>query len=267
MAIRDVSDVPVARLFSLTGKVAAVTGGARGIGYAIASRFAEAGAQVAIGDLDETAAKEAADRLERKGYRAEGMRLDVSDHHSVENFADQVVRDLGYLDIWVNNAGIYPMAPILEMTDDQWSKVLGVDLDGTFWGAKTAAERMDPDKGGVIINLASTAGYRGFPGMAHYVAAKHAVRGLTRTLAAELAPMNIRVLALAPTLIETPGIEAAKPMFEQAGTSLDEFAEQIPLGRTGTPDDVARVALFCASDASMFMTGSTLPVDGGQLAV
>ena len=195
------------------------------------------------------------------------MKLDVSDHHSVENFADQVVRDLGYLDIWVNNAGIYPMAPILEMTDDQWSKVLGVDLDGTFWGAKTAAERMDPDKGGVIINLASTAGYRGFPGMAHYVAAKHAVRGLTRSLAAELAPMNIRVLALAPTLIETPGIEAAKPMFEQAGTSLDDFVEQIPLGRAGTPDDVARVALFCASDASMFMTGSTIPVDGGQLAV
>ncbi len=267
MAIRDVTDVPVSRLFSLTGRVAAVTGGARGIGYAIASRFAEAGADVAIGDLDETAAKEAAARLERKGYRVEGMRLDVSDHHSVENFADQVVREFGRLDIWVNNAGIYPMAPALEMTDDQWSKVMSVDLDGTFWGSKAAAERMDPERGGAIINLASTAGYRGFPGMAHYVTAKHAVRGLTRTLAAELAPMNIRVMALAPTLIETPGVEAMKPVFEEAGTSLDEFAEQIPLGRAGTPDDVARVALFCASDASMFMTGSTLPVDGGQLAV
>ena len=195
------------------------------------------------------------------------MRLDATEADDIVGFADAIVEEHGRLDIWVNNAGIYPPGSTLEMSDKSWDQVMDLNLRGVFIGSREAAKRMiADDHGGVIINLSSVAGFRGSGGLSHYVASKHGVRGLTRALAVELGPHNIRVLALAPTLIETPGIAQLTPMLEESGVSIDQMLAALPLGRLGVPDDVARVALFCASDLSAFMTGATLPVDAGQLA-
>lgn len=271
MAIMDVSGRSISELVSLKRKAAVITGGARGIGLAIARRFAEAGADVLIGDLDKRGADDAAGSLAVFGHKAIGGELDAHDEASITELADRAVLELGTIDVWVNNAGIYPSVPVLEMTAAQWDKVLDLNLKGTFLGARESAKRMiAAGHGGVIINLASTAGFRAAgPGVAHYVSSKFGVRGLTKALAVELGPHDIRVLALAPTVIDTPGMEEGREAFRAAG--LGDMIEQIgarePLGRTGVPDDVARVALFCATDLSALMTGSTLLVDAGDLAV
>jgi NAD(P)-dependent dehydrogenase (short-subunit alcohol dehydrogenase family) len=270
MAISDVSQESLPDLLSLQGRVAVVTGGAIGIGYAIARRFAQAGAGVLIGDLRD-AADAARVLAAESGARVVGCSLDVRDAESIRACADEAVETFGRLDVWVNNAGIYPSVPFLEMSDDDWDRVIDVNLRGSFLGAREAASRMvGGGYGGVIVNIASTAGFKaGGPGVAHYVASKHAIRGLTKSLAVELGPHGIRALAIAPTLIDTPGIAAGRKAFEQAGLGdvLDSYAGRLPLGRVGVADDVARVALFCASDLSQFMTGSTLLVDGGDLAL
>jgi len=260
MAIPDVSGKSITELLSLKGRNAVVTGGARGIGLAICQRLAEAGANIVVGDVREDIGKEVAEHIAQQGVKALFCVADVSDGASIAQLADKTVQELGGIDIWVNNAGIYPMSPVLEMSDELWDRVLDINLRGTFIGAREAAKRMiGAQKGGVIINLASTAGYQGGASIAHYVASKHGVRGLTKSLAIELGPHNIRVLALAPTLISTPGIS-------ELGLDSSPF-ESLPLGRVGVPDDVGRVALFCASDLSMLMTGSTIAVDAGALTV
>ena len=271
MVVPDVSDRSIAQLVSLEGKVAAVTGGGRGIGLAIARRLAEAGADVMVGDLDKESAEAAAEQLLTFGHRAVGAELDVADELSIVQFADRVKLEFGTVDVWVNNAGIFPTVPLLDMTEQQWDKVLDVNLKGTFLGAREAAKRMIADgHGGVIVNLASTAGFKAAgPGVAHYVSSKHGVRGLTKSLAVELGQYGIRVLAVAPTLIDTPGIAEGRQAFKEAGLGdiIDSMGAREPLGRAGVSDDVARVALFCASDLAMLMTGSTLAVDAGDLAI
>lgn len=272
MAVPDVSARGLGDLISLEGRVAVVTGGSRGIGLAICRRLAEAGADVAVGDLDKKGAEHAAEQLVADfGHRAFGAELDVSDPISVSTLGDRTVLELGRIDVWVNNAGIYPTTPFLEMTDPDWERVLQVNLHGTFAGSREAARRMvAAGRGGVIVNLASTAGFRAAgPGMAHYVSSKHAVRGLTKSLAVELGAYGIRALAIAPTLIETPGIEEGRQAFQAAGLGdvIEQMAARLPLGRAGVADDVARVVLFCASDLSMLMSGSTLLVDAGEVAM
>ena len=268
MVAPDNTEKSLEELISLSNKVAAVTGGRHGLGKAITRRLAEAGASVVIGDIDEAGAAATAAEFTDAGLAVSAMRLDAADAADMARFADAVLSDHGRLDIWVNNAGIYPPGTTLEMSEKDWDQVMDLNLRGVFVGSREAAKRMiDAGNGGVIINLASTAGYRGSGGLSHYVASKHGVRGLTRALAVELGPHDIRVLALAPTLIETPGIAQLMPMFEESGMNIEEMLGALPLGRYGVPDDVARVALFCASDLSSFMTGSTLPVDAGQLAV
>jgi NAD(P)-dependent dehydrogenase (short-subunit alcohol dehydrogenase family) len=271
MAVRDVSDVPVAQLLTLDGRVAVVTGGAQGIGASIAARFAEAGCSVVLGDLDEKGAASVAEELVRQHHvEVVALPLDVADTQSVVGLADRTMAQFGRLDVWVNNAGIFPQGTALDMTDEQWDRVLDVNLRGSFVGAREGARRMiAAGHGGVVVNVASTAGFRATrAGLAHYVASKHAVVGLTKSLAVELGPSRIRVLGVAPTLIETPGVGVLSAGADEAvRTVLEGFAAQLPVGRVGVPDDVARVVLFCASDASMLMTGSTLLVDGGALAV
>jgi NAD(P)-dependent dehydrogenase (short-subunit alcohol dehydrogenase family) len=272
MPVPDVSDRSISDLLSLQGRVAVVTGGARGIGEAICRRFAEAGADLVIGDLDEQLAHDVAERLAAEhGHRAISTAVDVADEASVAALAERAVDELGHIDVWVNNAGIYPSSPLLEMTPADWDRVLDINLRGTFLGSHAAATAMsEAGTPGVIINLASTAGFKAAgPGVAHYVASKHAVRGLTKSLAVELGPLGIRALAIAPTLVETPGIEAGRAAFEEAGLGdmLAQMADLAPLRRNGVPDDIARVALFLASDMSILMTGSTIPVDAGDLAM
>jgi NAD(P)-dependent dehydrogenase (short-subunit alcohol dehydrogenase family) len=264
-AIRDVSGSPLTELLALSGQVAVVTGGARGIGLACCARLAEAGAYVLVADVDEVAAVEAAARI---GPEAVAAPLDVRDAASVRALADRALAERGRLDVWVNCAGIYPVSPLLELSEEDWDSVLDVNLRGTFIGAREAARAMIASgRGGVVVNVASTAAYRtGGPGVAHYTASKFGVRGLTQSLAIELGGHGIRVLAVVPTVTLTPGLDAQRAPLEAAGFALDALGPRLPLGRVAVPDDVARVVVFCASDLSLLMTGSSLLVDAGELA-
>jgi NAD(P)-dependent dehydrogenase (short-subunit alcohol dehydrogenase family) len=270
MVIPDVSTKTVAELVSLEGRRAVVTGGAQGLGRAIARRLAETGASVLIGDLNDDLARAAADELcKSHGVKAVSTRMDVSDASSVIAAADLAVSQFGGIDIWVNNAGIFPNLLLPEMTVEAWDQVMDVNLRGIFLGSREAARCMiAADRGGVIINIASTAGFRGVAtGLSAYVASKHGVRGLTRQMALELAPHGIRVLGVAPTYCVTEGNTAARAANLKRNRSM---ASEIPstltsrLGRVGVPDDIGRVVLFCASDMSIFMTGTTLLVDAGE---
>ncbi|MGO4595088.1 SDR family NAD(P)-dependent oxidoreductase [Leifsonia sp. 2TAF2] len=269
----DVSNASIAELVSLRGRRAVVTGGAQGLGRAIAERLAEAGADVLVVDLNEEPAKAAAAELAaRYGVTAIGTRADVSDTDSVVAAADLAVRELGGLDIWVNNAGLFPNAPVLDMPDELWDRVFAVNARGVLLGSREAARRMAADgSGGVIVNIISTAGFQvAFPGMAAYVSSKHAARGLTKSLAVDLAPLGVRVLGVAPSFVPTEGnIAAARAATEQAAAAGIEIPPldvmtQSRIGRLGTPDDIARVVLFAASDLSLIMTGSTLLADAGE---
>jgi len=268
MAVRDVQNLPLAELISLKGRGAVVTGGATGLGKAMVRRLAEAGAAVLIADIDAALAEATASELSAAtGAAVLAMPCDAADSASIRDVADQAMDRFGRLDIWVNNAALYPSVPLFDMTEAQWDEVMAVNLRGVFVGAREAARRMiDAGRGGVIVNVASQAGFRGVaPGLAAYVSSKHGVRGMTRQLALELAPHDIRVLGVAPSHARTEKTEVAI-------AAMPELLDQIPalstsrLGRVGVPDDVGRVVLFLASDMAMFMSGSTLKIDAGEMA-
>lgn len=269
MAIADVTEHSLLELVSLQGRRAVVTGGAQGLGKAMVRRLAEAGAKVLIGDLKEAEAQAAAEELSaRYGTKVIATRLDVTDSASIHAAAALATEELGGLDIWVNNAGLYPNVLLDAMTDPVWDQTMAVNLRGVFVTCQEAARRMiEAGTGGVLINVVSTAGFKGVaPGMAAYVASKHGVRGLTRQLAIELAPHDIRVLGVAPTFCETEGNMAALASLPDRVRSEIAATLTSALGRVGVPDDIARAVLFCASDMSLFMTGSTLLVDAGETA-
>ncbi|MDE2410150.1 MAG: SDR family oxidoreductase [Sphingomonadales bacterium] len=266
MILPDATNQSLAQLVSLDGRVAVVTGAAWGLGKATARRLVEAGATVLIADLDIAKAQETASEL---GANASAIALDASSVAQIESVADHAVSQLGGLDIWVNNAGVVSNAPLFDLADEEWERTIAVNLRGAFAGARAAARRMkDRGKGGVIVNVASLAGVRGIaPGQAAYVGSKHGVVGLTRQMSIELAPHGIRVLAIAPGVCLTEKTEfmayADPEMLRQTG--IPGIAGTA-FGRHGVADDVARVVLFCASDLSLFMSGSTLLVDGGVAA-
>ena len=269
MAIADMSAVALGDLISLKGRVAVVTGGAQGLGKAMARRLAEAGAAVVIGDLKIETARDAAHELaERYGGKVLAAPLDVTDTASIEAVADLAQNELGGLDVWVNNAGLYPNVSLLDMTDAGWDQVMAVNLRGVFASCRAAARRMiAKGGGGVLVNVVSTAGFTGVaPGVSAYVASKHGVRGLVRQLAIELAPHDIRVLGVAPTFCETEGNMAALAQLPERVRSEISATLSSRLGRVGAPDDIARVVLFAASDMAAFMTGSTLLADAGEVA-
>ena len=266
-AFADVSTTPVTDLLSLTGRQAVVTGGAQGLGKAIACRLAEAGANVLIGDVNAEKAHAAAVEItERFAVRARGVAMDVTDSESVRAGAAAVAEESGGIDIWVNNAGIFPSVQVLQTPDATWEEVFAVNTRGVFNGSREAARHMSGKNGGVIINIVSTAGFAGTaPGLSAYVGSKHAVRGMTKQMALEFAPLGIRVLGVAPTFVPTEGnmaAAAAHPRTESSG-AMAVMTNSL-IGRMGTPDDIARVVLFCASDLSTIMTGSTLLADAGQ---
>jgi NAD(P)-dependent dehydrogenase (short-subunit alcohol dehydrogenase family) len=269
----DVSAAPISDLISLRGRRAVVTGGGQGLGKAIAERLAEAGADLLIIDIDADRALAAAEDLGgRHDVRVIGTRADVSDTASVSAAPDLAVAELGGIDIWVNNAGVFPATPVSDMPADMCDDVFAVNARGVFLGAREAGRRMvAAGTTGVIINIISTAGFKvAFPGMAAYVSSKHAARGLTKSLAVDLAAYGIRVLGVAPTHVPTEGnIAAARAAMETAAAaglemSLPDVMMQNRIGRAGHPDDIARVVLFAASDLSVVMTGSTLLADAGE---
>ena len=283
----DVAHRSLPELWSLRGRVAAVTGGANGIGEAIVRRLIEAGADVVIGDIDVARAEEVAAELNASGgdARVAVAPLDLRSAASVASFADACVERFGGLDAWVNNAAIFPSADLLSMDEAEWDDVIAVDLKGVWLGCREAARRMTPAaRAGqaVIVNIEAMAAWRGRLSASHYVAAKHGVVGLTRALGAELGTSGIRVVGVAPTLTETPGV-AARRIAAQAAAEpttgsafgfdtaqplvLEErLRSTAPLGRNAVADDVARVVAFCASDMAALVTGSTIFVDAGVLA-
>ena len=275
MPIKDVSEKSLSELISFEGRSAVVTGAARGIGAAVARRLAEAGAHVVLGDLDGKGASAAAAEIETQfGVgAAEGMEANVADEASIAALADAALRPTGRLDIWVNNAGIFPGGPTVEYRAETFEQVMDVNLKGAFLGAREAARRMvrqDP-KGGVIVNIASVAGLIGRRGLAAYTASKHGVVGLTKSMALEFGGDSIRVIGIAPSAVATPGVAeraaaAIGAEAERIANLNKRVAEGLALGRVGVPDDIARVVLFAASDLAMLMTGCTIPVDAGATA-
>jgi len=269
MIVADVSGRSIADLYSLRGRRAVITGGARGIGKAIAARFAEAGAAIVIGDIDADLASTTAAELDaRPGGDVHGCVVEVAESESVLALADRAETLLGGIDIWVNNAGIYPSAPVLDLDHEEWDRVMAVNVRGCFVGSQTAAKRM-AERGGVILNIASTGCVKAAPGVAHYITSKHAVVGITKALSVELGPLGIRVLAIAPSMTQTEGRVEFLDRYTtpEIRALIAEMELRVPLGRIGVADDVARVALFAASDMSMLMTGSVLFVDSGESAL
>lgn len=263
---------PLQEVISLSGKVAIVTGGAKGIGKAIVYRLAEAGAKVLVADLDEATAQSATQELTAKGWTATAARVDVSSEEDVKAMVATCQQQFGSIDILVNNAGIYPSMPIAQMTEDDFEKVIHVNLRSVFLTTKYAAEVMKQQgRGGRIINITSIdALHPSMVGLAHYDASKHGAWGFTKNSALELAPHKIWVNAIAPGGIQTPGIEAMQaqaptPSSVDPKQMIDAFLAKIPMHRMGEPDDIGKVALFLASDMASYMTGEQIVVDGGVL--
>ena len=244
----------------LPGRVAAITGGALGIGRATARLFAAEGAAVALGDVEVGAAETVAKEIVNGGGRAIAVGVDVGDAGQVQAFVDRVVAELGRLDIMFANAGIAHSAPFLEHPEAQWHRVLRVNLTGVFLCCQAAARQMVKQGGGRIITTASINGFRGVENLVGYNAAKAGVIELTKTMAVELARHHIAVNAIAPAQIDT---RLTRSLPEEA---RQRRVERIPMGRFGEADEVARAALFLASDDAGYITGHTLAVDGGYLA-
>lgn len=251
-------------LIDLTGRTAIVTGGAVGIGAAIASRLAEAGANVMIADIDAEAAEATAKELAVGGLSALAVAADITEEADVEAMVAATVERFGAVDILVNNAGIYPNVLVMDMTAAAFERVLTVNMGSVFHCTKAAARRMiERGRGGRIINITSIdALHPSATGLATYDATKHGVWGFTQSSALELAPHRIAVNAIAPGVISTPGTQEVADVPK---TVLDAITATIPMGRIGVPDDVGRVALFLASDLAAYLTGTQIVVDGGKL--
>jgi len=244
----------------LQGRIAAITGGALGIGRATARLFAAEGATVALGDVDVAGAEAVAKEIVAGGGRALAVGMDVGDAGQVRDFVDRVVSELGRLDVMFANAGIAHSAPFLEHPEAEWHRVLRVNLSGVFFCCQAAARQMVRQGGGRIIATASINGFRGVENLVGYNVAKAGVIELTKTLAVELAKHHIAVNAIAPAQIDT---RLTRSLPEEARRRR---VDRIPMGRFGEVDEVARAALFLASDDASYVTGHTLAVDGGYLA-
>jgi 3-oxoacyl-[acyl-carrier protein] reductase len=247
-------------MIDLTGKTALVTGGNQGIGWAIAEAFAAQGADVVVNYPDDDRYPQ---RLAELGPSARAIRADVGKLAEIDAMFAQLDAQGVAIDILVNNAGIFPRASVLDLDEETWDAVHDVNLKGTFFCAQQAARRMVPRGSGTIINLSSVAALEPDVNGAHYCASKAGVVALTKALALSLAPHGIRVNAIAPGLTDT-----AQPRYGMTEQEIaDRVSEDIPLGRIAQPADIARAALYLASDLSAFVTGQTIFVNGGSLMI
>jgi 3-oxoacyl-[acyl-carrier protein] reductase len=241
----------------LKNKVAIVTGSGQGIGKGIALALAKEGANVVVSDITEKI-NDVAKEIEGLGSKALAIKADVSSSEDVKNMAKQTLDKFGKIDILVNNAGIYPFKPLTEMEEKDWDKVLDINLKGIFNCTKAVLTSMIEKKSGNIINIASIAGaVIGYLNLVHYSSSKAGVMGFTRSAALELAQHKIRVNAIAPGIIETPG---SKVLGEE---TLNQFIQMIPLKRMGQPRDIANLVVFLASEESSYITGQCIVTDGG----
>lgn len=243
----------------LKGKTALVTGSARGIGKAIAERLASLGAKVVISDVLADMAESTARELREKGFEAIALRTDVTSAPDVERTVEEILVKFGTLDILVNNAGITKDALMVRMSEEDWDRVLNINLKGAFLVTQASAKIMMKQRSGRIINISSVVGRMGNAGQANYSASKAGLIGFTKSAAKELAGRGITVNAIAPGYIATEMTEK----LPQA--AKDAFLNNIPLKRAGTPEDIARVVAFLASDDASYITGQVIGVDGGLL--
>jgi 3-oxoacyl-[acyl-carrier protein] reductase len=245
-------------MFNLKGKTALVTGAGKGIGKEIALTLGFQGADVVVTDIVDTV-YETAKEIEKLGVNTLALKCDVSNTQEVANTQKQVIDKFGKLDILVNNAGIYPQKPFLELTDEDWAKVLNVNLNGIFYVTKAFLPGMVERKYGKIVNLSSISGpFVIFTNLVHYSSSKAAIAGFTKAVAVEMAPNHINVNAVAPGPIDVSGGQMPEAMTAQ-------IVRAIPLGRMGKPDDIANLVVFLVSDEADFITGQTIVSDGGYV--
>ena len=243
----------------LEKKIAIVTGGARGIGKAISMSLANEGATIAIVDINEEAAQETADEMNKAGFSAKGYKANVASPEDVNAMVKAVIKDFGQVDILVNNAGITRDNLIMRMSENEWDLVIDINLKGTFNCIKAVTRPMMKARSGKIVNIASIVGVMGNAGQANYCASKGGVIGLTKSAARELAARNINVNGVAPGYIQT---EMTEVLSDEA---KEWFMNNIPLKRAGSPESVASVVTFLAGPDSEYITGQTINLDGGMV--
>mgnify|MGYP001613547383 CR=1 FL=1 len=252
-------------MFDLKNKVALVTGARRGMGKAHALALASQGAKVAVTDTDAKECQLVVDEIKAKGGSAAAFKMDVVDKGEVDKVFGETVRQFGRLDILVNNAGIYFSKMALDLTEEDWDKMIDINLKGQFLCAQRAAREMAKNKWGRIINIASVASGQvgvGIAGGVHYTASKGGIIGMSETLAIEWAPLGINVNVIAPGAIDTPMVRAA----QIPEAAMQAMLSRVPLKRIGRPEEVSAAVVFLASDESSYVTGACFYVDGGWLA-
>jgi len=241
----------------LIDKVAIITGGGSGIGRATALRFAEEGAKVIVWDINLDEAEKTVEEIKSAGGTGKAYKVDVTDRKQIEDTVNSILEEFHKIDILINNAGITMDATLMKMTEEQWDRVIDINLKGTFNCGQIIAKHMAQRESGVILNAASVVGLYGNFGQTNYAASKWGVIGMTKTWAKELGKKNIRVNAVAPGFISTPMVE------KMPENVLNMMKEKALLRRLGTPEEVANAYLFLASDEASFITGAVLSVDGG----
>jgi 3-oxoacyl-[acyl-carrier protein] reductase len=256
--------------FTLEGRTVVITGAGSGLGQEAARVFAQAGADLVLADIDANGLAETARIVEAAGGRSLSCRTDVAVRADLERLADTAVAQWGRLDVWVNGAGVSYLHTLLETDPDKAERVIAVNMMGPYWGSVAAARVMGERGGGAIVNISSGGGAKPLPGIGLYGMSKAAVNSLTWTSAAEFGPLGIRVNAVAPGWIETPMSrdlfrdETGRISETRKQTVRREMAEKSPLGILGRPTDIAHALLYLASDASRFVTGQVLAVNGGE---
>ena len=247
--------------FANTGVL--ITGAGSGIGRAASLAFAQEGASVAVADFRLETAQETVNAVEAEGGKAVAVQVDVTQPASAQALVERAVTGLGSLDVLVNSAGVREIVPFLELPAEEWTKVIGTNLTGTFLCSQAFARYLiDQNKGGKIVNMSSVAGLMGVPNRAAYVASKHGVVGLTKEMGMELAEKNIQVNAIAPGVVET----AMTAGYFDKPEIVASLKKAHPAGRWAQPEEIAKLILFLASEEAQFMTGATIPIDGGFAA-
>lgn len=240
----------------LKNKVAIVTGAKQGIGYGIALALAKEGCHVVISDIDQKGCEKAAEKIKKQGVKSLAVKCDVSQKAEVDNLISQTIKEFKKIDILVNNAGIFPNVSFTNMTENDWNKVIDTNLKSVFLCSQAALKKMT--NGAKIINISSIASLVAYEGLTHYCASKSGINGLTRAMALELSAKKINVNAVAPGVIETPGVLGS---IDQK--IKDQTITAIPWKRFGQPQDIANAVVFLASDKADYITGQVIVVDGG----
>ncbi len=252
-------------IFSLEGKSVIVTGARRGMGRTHAILMAKAGAKVVVSDIDQKDCERVVEEIKEEGGEAIAKKCDISKKEEVDALIETTKNEFGSVDVLVNNAGIADFKDFFQMTEEDWEKTLDINLKGYFLCSQAAAKEMKKQGGGVIVHVGSVAMGQvgiGFPNLVHYVASKGGIAGMTEAMAVDLAQYKIRVNAVAPGMIDTPMIDPIKA----DKSSMEAAVQRLPMKRAGEPVEISKAVLFLASDASSYMTGAVVNVDGGWLA-